>query len=202
MRVVDTWLRGDAEALLAWLDELGTQPLWAVERMRWELSTALGTVAEAPHVSQGDRPLTQSLTFDAPLVTGGAPRRLVDADQTVHAWSMRAREALSRDHHREAMSATLDALLAGQHPAPDDAFALLRHHTDSPVDFMAGRPLLGSPFGTLRADELDAELQPLTAVLSDAAAFDAHVQAGLSSSSLPRRDLSWRLQRLPSSLGG
>lgn len=182
---------------MAWLAELGTQPLSAVERMRWELSTALGTVVEAPHVSQGDRLLTQSLAFDAPHMTGGAPRRLVDTDQTVRVWSTQAREALTRDRHREAMSETLDALLAGQHPTPDDAFALLRHHTDAPVDFLAGRPLVGPPFGTLGADELAAELRPLAAALSDASTFDTHVQAGLSSSSLPRRDLSWRLQRLP-----
>lgn len=95
------------------------------------------------------------------------------------------------------MGETLHALLAAEHSAPDDAFALLRHHTDSPVDFFAGRALVGAPYGTVKPEALHEELQHLGSVFSDAGAFDAHLEAGLASASLPRRDLSWRLLRLP-----
>jgi hypothetical protein len=140
--------------------------------------------------------LTQTLAFATPRMTGGAPRRLVDVNQTANAWTAQARTLLSRTRHRDAMGATHQALLASSHPTPDDAFALLRHHTDAPVDFLARRPLIGPLFGVLSPENL-AELQPLSLLVTDAVAFDTHLQAGLSSNSLPRRDLSWRLLRLP-----
>ncbi|MGK0359529.1 MAG: hypothetical protein ACI9U2_001831 [Bradymonadia bacterium] len=195
--IVDDWLRGDAKALLTWLDGLDAHPLWAVERMWWELSTALGTVIEPPHVCQGDRPLTQTLAFAPPLMTGGAPQRLVDADQTARAWMARAQGPPTRTRHRLAMRETQVEFLADAHPTPDDAFALLRHHTDDPVDFLAGRPLVGPLFGALSPWHLATELQHLAPALTDPAAFDAHLLAGLKSTSLPRHDLSWRLLRLP-----
>ncbi|MFK8004187.1 MAG: hypothetical protein AB8H86_31770 [Polyangiales bacterium] len=194
---MDAWLCGDAGPLLSWMAALGTRPLWALDRLRWELSTTLGFVVEAPHVFQGDRPIAQSLAFSAPRITGGAPQRVLRGDETAQAWTHHARQRLNRTRHRASMGETLHALLAAEHPFPDDAFALLRHHTDAPVDFFAGRVLVGPSFGTVTPAEVAAELQHLGPLFSDAGAFDAHLEAGLASGSLPRRDLSWRLLRLP-----
>lgn len=194
--LVDTWLGGDAKALLAWITALDTRPLWTLDRLRWELSTALGFVVEAPQVRQGERQVQQSLAFSHPRLTGGAPQRIVGGDETGKAWSHHVRQPLSRTRHRAAMGETLRTLVAAEHPTPDDAFALLRHHTDAPVDFFAGRAFVGA-YGTVNPEKLTAELQHLGPLFADADAFDAHLKAGLASASLPRRDLSWRLLRLP-----
>lgn len=192
--MVADWLAGDATALLAWMDAFEVHRVAAVERMWWELSTALGAVIAPPYLHQGDQPLMQTLSFMPPLLTGGAPRRLINADETAHAWRERLRQAPERGQHRDAMRTTARDLLADTHPQPDAAFALLRHHTDLPVDILAGRPIVALAGASTAAV---TDLRALLPVLADAAAFDAHLQAGLSSPSLARRDLSWRLLRLP-----
>ena len=80
-------------------------------------------------------------------------------------------------------------------PRPDDAFALLRHHTDRAVGILAGRPIVGPPFGAMTPAAL-AEVRRLTPLL-EVSAFDAHLQLGLTSPASARRDLSWRLLELP-----
>ena len=191
--IVEAWLKGRPDALLSWIDDLGAHPISSVARIGWELSTALGVVVQPPQLRQEDRVVGQSLAFQPPLMTGGAPRHLAEVAGTQHAWISEARKPLSQGGHREAIRATHHALLAGEHPFPDSAYALLRHHTDAAVDFLAGRPL----YETLSPELLAAELEPVTVALSDVDAFTAHLNAGVSSPSLARRDLSWRLLRLP-----
>jgi hypothetical protein len=97
------------------------------------------------------------------------------------------------------MLATWHRFAAGDHPDPDAADCLLRHHTDLPVDWSlrGGRtPFWSDPARTV-ADAI-AEMPDVPRLLADSATFDVSLGRGLGSSSLPRRDLTWRLMRLPS----
>ncbi|MCB9529524.1 MAG: hypothetical protein R3F65_14280 [bacterium] len=93
------------------------------------------------------------------------------------------------------MARALAALRADRHPQPDAAFALLRHHTDLPVDFFDGRPLVGG-MGGVPVAAVAAELDALAPVFATAEAFERRVGEGLASASLPRRDLCWRVAGL------
>ena len=91
---------------------------------------------------------------------------------------------------------TWRTLAAGRHPDPDAADCLLRHHTDLAVDWHArdddGRTTFWIDPQRAVAYAL-AEMPDVPHLLRDAAAFDGAVSVGLTSPSLPRRDLAWRL---------
>jgi len=115
-------------------------------------------------------------------------------------WLLTLLRAPSLEGHRQAMLDTAAQLRAGVHPLPDAAFALLLHHGDGPVDPIAGRRLVGPPWGGPLEAAVE-EVATFEAVFVSPAAFEAHVRAGLDSRSLARRDLSWRLLNTRSFLG-
>lgn len=84
---------------------------------------------------------------------------------------------------------------ADRHEQPDAADALLRHHADFPLDMLAGRRPVGAKYG--RQVSLAAQqLMGLDAVLASNDVFVTHLQGNLTSTSLPYRDLAWRLLQL------
>lgn len=135
------------------------------------------------------------LERDPPSITGGAPRRVAEPETVARAWFEALAEPPSCELHRHNMRMTLAALRASKHPLPDAADALLRHHTDLPTGLFAGRRPVGPDYGRSAAAAA-AELGALDSVLGSSEVFLVHVQAGLISPSLPRRDLSWRLLQL------
>lgn len=191
----DALLLGDTGPFTLLCGALASWPTELADRAWWELSTLYGRVVGSLAEAQGERVFPCTLESDPPYVTGGAPRRVADPEAVAHAWRDALAEPPSRELHRRNMEVTLATQRAGTHPLPDAADALLRHHTDLPTGWFAGRPPVGPEYrrsGATAAGEL-GELWP---ALASSRAFLTHVQAGISSPSLSRRDLSWRLLQL------
>jgi hypothetical protein len=192
---VEALLQGNTAPFLAILDSLADWPLLEVDRAWWELSTLYGVVVGrvAAHADKDLVPYT--LAFQPLPMTGGPPEVLAEPQVLAWAWSEALAEPPTRERHRANLKATLAAQRADRHEQPDAADCLLRHHTDFPVDMIARYPV-GPEYrrpGSVAAQVLTG----LDAVLASSDAFVAHLQAGLASSSLPRRDLAWRLLQLP-----
>lgn len=194
--LIASLLAGDAEPLRAALDELGKAWLDDIRRLWWELCTLYGEVVGVVEVEQDGVQWPDGLSFILPQMTGGAPRRLHAPDRLAAQWREALRVPPSRELHRLNALATLQSLRAERHAQPDSAFALLRHHTDRPVDFWHGRPLVGAGGGQ-SVGAIVGELHELGLELDSMEGFERLVVRGLSSHSLPRRDLCWRLSRLP-----
>lgn len=193
--LIDALLAGDPAPLVEVLRHLGDWSIYDGERLWWELSTLYGEVIGAMEIAQASRHIPTMLAFRHPRLTGGAPRTIADPTALAATWRAALAVPPTREGHRRAMARTLAALRADRHPQPDAAFALLRHHTDLPVDFFDGRPLVGV-MGGVPVAAIAAELDALAPAFATAAAFAQQVGDGLASPSLPRRDLCWRLAGL------
>lgn len=199
---VDALLRGDPAPLVASFQDLRIGMYYLVQRLWWEISTLYGQVAGHIDAQWGERRYSPSFACRPVRTTGGPPREVVNLESLIHDWRTVLGQPPSRELHRRNMAETLASLRAGAHPQPDSADALLRHHTELPVDTLV--PLGDTPkrqhvgTGPHERPEWEAvlDLLPLAPVLESQEAFDAHVRAGLDSPSLPRRDLCWRLARL------
>lgn len=193
---INALLQGNPSPAAASLDRLQGWPLDVVQETWWEISTLYGRVAGQLEVQWGNDRFPYSLGFAPLMTTGGPPREIANPEALIHAWRAVLSQPPSRELHRHNMAETLAALRAGTHPQPDSADALLRHHTELPIDWLKGRKPVGT--GPHERPEWEAvlDLLPLVPVLDSQEAFDAHVRAGLDSPSLPRRDLCWRLTRL------
>lgn len=192
---VEALIQGNTGQFLAILDSLSDWPLMEVEHAWWEISTLFGAVLGRLVAHAGERLVPYTLMFQPPHMTGGPPRELAEPEALVRVWRAALAEPPTRERHRANMKATLAAQRADRHEQPDAADALLRHHTDLPVDLFAGRFFVGPEYrrlGSVAAQELTG----LDAALASSEAFLGHLQAGLASSSLPRRDLAWRLLQL------
>lgn len=166
-------------------------------RLWWELSTLYGRVIGSVRVLQGDREDVAMFAFRPVAVTGGAPRDVSNAVAVAAVWTEALGTPPSREGHRRAMLDTWHTYASGVHPDPDAADCLLRHHTDLPVDWSVrgGRtPFWIDPARTVA--DATAEMPDVPRLLADPVAFEAAITLGLTSSSHPRRDLSWRLSRL------
>lgn len=199
--MLDALLRGNPAPLIVSFQDIRMGNMYLVQHLWWEISTIYGQVAGHIDEQRGERHYSPSLACRPVMMTGGPPREVANLKALIHAWRKVLGQPPSRELHRRNMAETLAALRAGTHPYPDAADALLRHHTDLPVDaflenFARGRTHVGT--GPHERPEWEAvlDLLPLVPVLESQEAFDAHVRAGLDSPSLPRRDLCWRLTRL------
>lgn len=193
---VEALLQGNTGPFLAMLDSLTDWPFKEVDRAWWELSTLYGAVLGRLAARAGERLVPYTLMFNPPHMTGGPPDELAEPGVLARAWRAALAEPPARERHRANLQATLAAQRADRHEQPDAADALLRTHTDLPVDLFAGRRFVGPEYrrlGSVAAQELTG----LDAALASSDAFLAHLQAGLASPSLPRRDLAWRLLQLP-----
>lgn len=191
----DALLLGDTEPFAALCRDLASWPTKLAIRAWWELSTLYGGVVGSLAEAQEERVFACLFESDPAPVAGGAPRLVAEPEAVARAWRDALAEPPGRELHRRNMRATLEALRAGTHPLPDAADALLRHHTDLPTGLFTGRHPVGPGYGR-SATAAAAELGELDPVLGSSAAFLAHVRAGVTSPSLPRRDLSWRLLHL------
>lgn len=191
----DALLIGDTGPFLVLIRDLASWPPMLAIRAWWELSTLYGRVVGSLTEAQEEREFLCMLESDPATITGGAPRRVAEPDAVARAWRDALAEPPGLELHRSNMDMTLRALCAGTHPLPDAADALLRHHTDLPTGLFTGRHPVGPEYGRSVATAA-AELDMLSPVLGSPEAFLAHLQAGVTSPSLPRRDLSWRLLEL------
>lgn len=192
---VEALLAGDTGPFIVLLEALDAWPLPQVERAWWELSTLYGAVLGQVMADADGALIPCTLCSTSIPMTGGAPRRLAEPDALARAWRKALAEPPCRERHRHNLASELAAQRAGRHEQPDAADALLRHHTELPVDFLAGRRPVGAEYGR-SGTVAERELADLDAVLASSGAFMAHLQAGLVSPSLPRRDLAWRLLQL------
>lgn len=192
---VEALIGGNTGPFVAVLDSLADWPLPQVERAWWELSTLYGAVLGRVGAWAETQLIPYTLTSQPLPMTGGPPRRLAEPQELARAWRQALVEPPSRERHRHNLAATLAAQRADRHEQPDAADALLRHHTDLPVDMLAGRRPVGAEYGRLGSVAAQ-QLAGLDEVLASSEAFVNHLQAGLASTSLPRRDLAWRLLQL------
>jgi hypothetical protein len=160
----------DPAPLIAWLRQ-PQAPHEHVWSFLWhEVSTLVGRVVGQLQIAQADRRYDGLFAFDLPAITGGAPRQVLGVAAFGEALAHALEQPLGLEpHRRNALGCLTD-------PA---ALPLLLHHTDAPVDLLAGRP-----------PSLPIDLAP---VLGDPARFRAHVERGLQSPSAARRDLCARL---------
>lgn len=191
----DALLLGETRPFVALCRDLSSWPTTLAIRAWWELSTLYGRVVGSLAEAQGDHVFPCMLESEPAPITGGAPRRVAEPESVARAWCDALVRPPSCELHRGHMEETLQALREGTHPVLDAADALLRHHTEMPVSVFAGRHPVGSEYGRSAATAA-ADLSELGSVFGSSQAFLAHLRAGIQSSSLLRRDLSWRLLRL------
>lgn len=160
----------DPTPLMVWLRQ-PQDPGEHVWSFLWhEVSTLVGRVVGRLQIAQADKRYDGMFAFDLPMVTGGAPRQVVGVAAFAEALAQALAQPLGLEPHRR------NALASLGDPA---ALPLLLHHTDAPVDLLAGRPA-----------SLPIDLAP---ILCDPVQFLAHVERGLQSPSAARRDLCARL---------
>lgn len=192
---VEALLQGNTGPLLAIVDSLSDWPMLQVERAWWEISTIYGAVVGCVAAHAGKKLIPYTLICVPLPMTGGPPHELADPQALARDWRAALAQPPTRELHRANVKATLAAQRADRHEQPDAADCLLRHHTDLPVDFFPGRHPVGPEYG--RMGSMAAQQLPdLDAALASSDAFARHLQAGLASPSLPRRDLAWRLLQL------
>lgn len=165
----------------------------------WSTTSVLyGTVCGSLAVRQGSAVYPLTIEHHPMQVTGGAPREAV-LDDCLPA----LRDALARpptvEFHRVSARSLIERLQQaareGAEPMTwDPAVALLRHHTDLPVDIVRGRVPVMSPDALAREEAI---LRPLASVLDDPRSFRAHLEEGLMRPPGPRRTLAGWLTSLP-----
>lgn len=181
--------RGDPAPLVAALQPLlhgATLDEENATRAWYAVCTLYGVVPPPPHIRQGDQRWPMSLDHPPFRVTGGPPRVLDDPPAFAAGLLPLLARPPSREAHRLAL---LDALARppGDDLARLDALCtLLDHHAGRPTSVLTGRrPLVQAvvdPFAPYRA-----------LPLADPAAFQRHLEAGLTSPAAGRRSLSGRL---------
>lgn len=201
-------IHGDPREVRALLGLLHPEDEWGWVRVWSTTSTLYGTVCGRMTGRQGASVYPMTIEHQAVFVDGGPPREVI-LDECLPA----LREALAlpptAERHRTNARALLTRLQeaavrhrsdstrwdpAGEFTRWDPAVAVLRHHTDLPVDLLQGRIPMTCPADL--APEA-AKLQPLAAVLEDPRAFRAHLEQGLASAPGPRRTLAEWLLALP-----
>lgn len=196
-RLLDPLFEGDPGPLSAWL-RVGAPGLADAQRLLWELSTLYGRHVGRLWVAAGDERFEYGIQHLIVMTTGHPERWVADPRALADEWLAALAEPPTRAVHRRGMAETLAAARRDTHPDPDSAFCLLRHHTDRPVDAWFAPASARPTFS--RGERISAhlgEFAELAEALGSEAAFDRLVEAGLASPSRPRRDLCWRLSRLP-----
>jgi hypothetical protein len=187
---------GNAGPLRHWLDGAGLAPLHHWHDAWYRTFTIAGGLREQPRTRQGDRVEEWMLFHRSMIVTGGPPQ--VIEDPAALRADMRAAltEAPTRKSHRARSLGWIDAVLAGrlERTPARNVIGLARHYTDLPVDEMSGWIV------PMHA-EVTASNRPLLEWLRDFMVDDHRhcvlLEEGLASPSLPRRELSETLLRLP-----
>ncbi len=181
----------DPDPLRRWLRSSPHDPDERLWLFVWhEVCTLAGRVVGRLVIAQGGLRHPGILGFDVPMVAGGPPREVAEVDDLARALADALDQPVGLDPHRGHALTTLQSLTSLPPGDCDAAVALLRHHTDLPVDLLAGRwPVRGPDDAHAEAERL----APLGGILADPARFRAHLQRGVASTSAPRRDLSRRL---------
>lgn len=188
---LQAWFSGDLEPLRQALRDLESWPLPWVDRIYWEICTLLGQPLQPPSIVWGDHIFPPTLHYRMLYATGGPPQHLLDAPALGERWG-RLLEPPSLARHALGLRRSL-ALLRNGDPWADLAAAVLRHHTDLPTDFFDGRQPI-SPDGSQA--ELRLEVERLAHL--EWADLNTLIREGAMSTSLPRRDLCYRLSHLGS----
>jgi hypothetical protein len=180
---------GNAGPLLHWLEGYDPAPLHEWQGAWYRTFTIVGGLREQPRTRQADRVEEWVLWHRVMMMTGGAPREIVDAAALRADMRAALAAAPTRTSHRARFLGWIDAVLAGrvERTLARNVIGLARHYTDLPVDEMSGwlEPMHG---------EVTAANRPLLEWLRDFMVDDGRhcvlLKDGLASPSLPRRELS------------
>ena len=199
VEATEALLVGDPKPCRDALREIEAWSFALVHRAWWEISTLCGCVADTPQIAQANQSYVMRFGASYFHMTGGPPRTLANGPALARAWSQLVAERPTRALHRRNMADAFAQLRANTHEDLDAAYCLLCHHTDRPLELFDERQMvfLDSAYDGAKAA---AHLSELVDILATDEAFDAHVNASLSATSIPRRDLAWRLARLPPAL--
>lgn len=192
---VNMLYRKDAYSPGALPIDLSNMPSIYIVRLWWEYSSIYGLIFDIPRFIVGGVIQNAILDWRLLITHSQVSRPVHNLLELENGWCAKLAAPPTIESHYENIRTIFHGFFNEENGVSDEADALLRLHTDLSASLLDGRLFLdiAIPEAVPRAR---AELEDLQEVFRDLDSFIEHIRRGCDSTSLARKDLSWRLTNL------